>query len=408
MGYYPGAYNPYYSYGRPTMPMNYYQPMPVQPSSPMMTAAPATVPTLPPTVTTDSSPTTIPAPVTSSQDSTPVMMRRPYTPLPAYPMFIAPTDGGACGDQGQCGPECIQRDECEKPCSPWMFDFGGAANYVKPFFHSDPAFVVSSGAVAGVPTTGTAPEFGFDWTVNPSVWAEITSPSGVGFRTQYFRFDQKSDTVSAAVPGGAGASITPLVSPLAAIAVAPFVVAGGTFTASSNLKLETIDLETTYSWRPQHWLLTLQAGARYMDTEQNYTGRGASAAGATIQTVAYHQSFAGAGPLVGFEFHRFIARTGLAAYGKVDGALLVGQGFESLSQTIPAAAGIFVSSNHDALLPVADIELGVEYIFNRTRKFQPFIRGAVVDQTYWDIGNASSRNGNMSLFGGQLTGGFSF
>jgi hypothetical protein len=96
----------------------------------------------------------------------------------------------------------------------------------------------------------------------------------------------------------------------------------------------------------------------------------------------------------------------------VDGALLIGTGFESLSQVFPVplgpAANNLITSNHNPLLPVADIELGAEYIFNRGGKFHPFIRAAVVDQTYWDIGSASSRNGNMSLFGGQFSGGFSF
>ena len=60
------------------------------------------------------------------------------------------------------------------------------------------------------------------------------------------------------------------------------------------------------------------------------------------------------------------------------------------------------------LLSIVDVELGAEYTFNRCGNFHPFLRAAGVSQTYWDIGNASSRNGNMSLFGGQLSGGISF
>jgi hypothetical protein len=445
--YYRPPYNPYMQYNpymamRPPMaPMPMPYPPGMMPMSPMMVppgAVPVSqgpvmspVPTTVPATPTDAAPPISISPTPSTEASVPQATPRVYQVLPqgpSSPIFVT-TPGGAnpgCG----CGASLPDPTACTLPggactdcldkhahdhCCGWYFDVTGSADYLRPFFQSNPAMVIQT-TTPITPNIATADDFDWKWTVSPRISAEVIGPCGLGVRAEYFRFYQDSDaaTFIAAAPGALNTINTALPAtffpPVALFAVAGSAP-GTTFVATSNLKVETIDLDAIYNFKLCHWLLTLEAGGRYLDTQQNYQFQVTSPAGTVTGVTSYHQSFSGAGPLLGFEFHRYIGCTGLAAFGKIDGALLVGTGIEQFGFVVPGTVTLFnnfFSASHNPVMPVTDIELGAEYTFNHCGKFHPFVRASVIDQTYFDAGNASSRTGNLSLFGGQVTGGFAF
>jgi hypothetical protein len=365
-GGYPTAYNPYYGYMQPALPMNYYQPMPSMPNVPAVTAMPA-------------------AP-----------FQTVLTANPAAPAAPEPAPATTCGGDGRCGSDCIPKNCCDSGCNKWTCEVGAAANVLRPFFHSNPTFFTSQIISAAAPAVVGASSSDFDWsyTVSPTIWLDITSPSGIGLRAQYFRFDQRSQDASFVIPNPntnavqvAGAAKSP--SPLVGGTI--FIFGPSTNTATSDLNVETVDLAGTYSLRPARWLLTFLAGGRYLDTQEDYGFSSVSSAtGALILDASYRHGFAGGGPLLGFEFHRYIGNSGLSAYGKIDGALLAGSGSETFIQNSPAFGTTVVSNKFNPLLTVVDVELGAEFMLNRGGGFRPFLRAAVVDQTYWDAGSASS------------------
>ena len=58
-------------------------------------------------------------------------------------------------------------------------------------------------------------------------------------------------------------------------------------------------------------------------------------------------------------------------------------------------------------MPIWELESGLEYnrFLGRTKVF---VRGGVVNHTYFDAGSASSRDGNLSLFGAQVSAGLEY
>jgi hypothetical protein len=377
------------------------------------TAAPVTI-TPAPTVVT-------PAPITE-----PLATRRQPLPAgPSSPIFTQdaapgcgcgslPDPAGCCVAAPAC-TDCLDKHAHDHACT-WWIEADGEANFLRPYFSSNRAFIIAS-LSTGLPTTAVAggDDFSWKWTVSPSMHVELVSCSGIGIRAQYFRFDESSQTADTTLPTTATiVSAFPSNSGLG-LNVFGTGVPGAVVTATSNLKLETIDVLGTYNFEAPHWKFALLAGGRYLDFRQNYSFVGAPPAGVVADTVVdnYHQSFSGAGPMIGFEFHRYFGCTGLNAYGKVDGALLVGNAIETFSGSFVDLAGTptqlsNASVRHSPLISTVDLELGAQYTFGGCKKVQPFIRAAVVDQTYFDAGNASSRTGNMSLFGGKVTGGIGF
>lgn len=100
------------------------------------------------------------------------------------------------------------------------------------------------------------------------------------------------------------------------------------------------------------------------------------------------------------------------------GSLLVGSGredtsfFQKIVDPTGAAGGNQTvnptrTSTFDQVLPVLEIDLGVEYGLN-LGKSRLFVRGGVLDQSYFDAGNAISNSGNFSLFGGKPSLGINY
>ena len=66
-----------------------------------------------------------------------------------------------------------------------------------------------------------------------------------------------------------------------------------------------------------------------------------------------------------------------------------------------------VGSSSSDVLPMAELELGAEY-GQQAGNGRYFFRSALVNQTYFNGGNASSDDGTLALFGLQLSVGVTY
>ncbi len=199
---------------------------------------------------------------------------------------------------------------------------------------------------------------------------------------------------------------------------------------TSTLKIHSFDGEVMQKWDVGRFSLIVSGGGRYLDLEQFYSAtlsnKAVFAGGAIgrdpiaseLQSLVFNQRFQGAGPTVATEGRVRIGNSGLSVFANARGTLLVGTTHQTtnLVQVVTDPAGLVggssalapsIDNRREHVLPVAELELGVEYCLH-LRKVEPFLRAAVVDMTYFDAGNASRQDGNLSLFGGQLTFGLKY
>lgn len=123
------------------------------------------------------------------------------------------------------------------------------------------------------------------------------------------------------------------------------------------------------------------------------------------------RKFSGGGPTVAGEARWNIGGTAWSLFGLLRGSFLVGEVDKEVNFT-DVSPGVFAlsareSSSLSHLLPVSEVELGVEY-GSQWGAANYFLRTAVVNQTYFDAGNASNQDGNLSLFGLQFSLGVAY
>lgn len=345
---------------------------------------------------------------------------------------------------------------------------GGASLYLlKPYLHQNIAFQTTSTLTADS-AGGTSLSDGrtdsrqFDWGVEPAfaVWLGAAGSSGYGVRTRYFRFNGSPGVANtslnaqqAATPPGVNPAVSTFISP------SPFIpdflpgalppVAAGTksfgspspvllianpqtglgigedrLTFSSGLAIDAIDIEPTYAWACGGWQVVAGAGGRYLRLVQDYravlvnTGGGLPIS--VTETLGVDRRFTGGGPTISGQFNRAIGSSGFELFGSARGSLLVGTTTQTTSytQSLDDPTGISgvpgtpvhtrinsrIPTDTDATLPVAEFELGCAYVVTLTDT-ELYLRAAVVNQTYFGAGTASSAEGNLSLFGCQFSAG---
>jgi hypothetical protein len=325
-------------------------------------------------------------------------------------------------------PTLARGNEC---CSQYGWSAGASLYLLKPYFSSTPAFVTISGAGTANQTVDTTP---FDWDLQmaPAFWLSWTGANCCGVRARYFHFDDSSNTLgqtlTAAQVAGGALKVLPPSNLILPGGVPNFGSAGvllglgagqDVLGFNSRLEIQTLDVEATWHLERGQWLVQLAAGGRYLNMEQNYTATLANdVAGASErQTLTFDHDFSGGGPTLALQASYQIAR--LSLFGNVRGSLLVGQTQSRLNfvQVITDPAGAFpgvaqtsnpsARQSDDTVLPVLELELGLEYALTAGR-YRTFLRGAVVNQTYFNAGNASSTEGDLGLFGAQFSLGVNF
>jgi len=318
-----------------------------------------------------------------------------------------------------------QSDECRSGI------MGGASIYfLRPFINNNTAFTTTTGIGSANPVS-SATDFEWNYHVAPAGWLGWTSHCGVGFRGRYFTFDQDSEPLLGTLD--AGAATTTMITPpagLSPLVGAPprgfqspgVLLQGGvgadTLTVRSDLRIQTIDGEATYAHEWCHLGFLISVGGRYLQMHQNYHAAlsNVPVAGTSEESFldAGH-NFYGGGPTLAWQGRWVFGRSGLSIYGLARGSIVIGNSrltatFSEFivdpvngNQTNQAAN----ESKDHHVIPIGELEGGLEYsrAIGRTRLF---VRGAAVNQTYFDAGNASSRGDNLSLFGAQVSIGLNY
>jgi hypothetical protein len=313
---------------------------------------------------------------------------------------------------------------------------GGVSLYLlQPYFQNNTAFSTTSGVGTNTALV-TTQSFDWDFSASPAFWAGYEAENGLGVRARAFFFDQSSQNSSTSLTAAEAA--TTFIQPAAdllrlpgAAFAAPGVLTTAGFgadqlTFASNLRIETYDGEVTYHLCSDVLSVVLSAGGRYLHMSQGYganlmngfTDPATGIHSMEVQTLSFHHNFTGGGPTLAVQANSSDGGSGLSVFAAARGSLLVGHTNQSLSLTHIVtdperlAGGSFTVNPQsigrgDHTMPVLEAEAGLEYRM-KIGPFQSFTRAAVVGQTYFDAGNASTTQGALSLLGAQFSLGLGY
>jgi hypothetical protein len=296
----------------------------------------------------------------------------------------------------------------------------GVGLYImKPFFQNNPAFFTqttsSTSAIGTFSSTINTNQHDFDWGLNaaPVIWLGYTSDCGLGVRARWWLFDQKSATSAVSDPNTTIFSAFPAGLSIAAFQSPMFL--------NSNLKLDVWDFEGTGETQVGHWVLQYSGGFRYAHLSQDYNAlsvRESPRPGLPfplvfLSTLSSGHNFNGAGPTLALEARRPIGNSGLSLFAILRGTMLFGQSKQegnelNVTQLVTTSTTNETNqSNHDTVLPVAELEIGAEYSL-RWGNVYPFVRTGLVAQTWFDAGSASTLDGNLGFLGLSVTAGLNY
>jgi hypothetical protein len=288
--------------------------------------------------------------------------------------------------------------------------------FVEPHWEDNPAYFTSTFAIVNTPNlqtdTNTEAQSDFDFGLEfaPRIWLGYVADSGLGVRLGWWHFDHGSST---AVRNGGIPDVANGFKQVNISSAAPLGIGLNSFrndgdagidvmVFGSGLKLDVWDLQMTQDLQLGRWLLVASGGLRYAHLAQTYnvdlqgTEVAVAPPGNTISILRSGHSFNGAGPTAGLEVWRQLGDSGLSLYSSTRGALLFGGGKQEATiasrytgQGNPVDEDLVSrSSRRDDLVPVGELEVGVEYGSPWAGTYV-FIRTALVGQVWCDVGNAS-------------------
>jgi hypothetical protein len=293
--------------------------------------------------------------------------------------------------------------ECAEPvpqCPRCNFYVYSGAYLLQPAFQTNPAFLRSAGGAV------RQSDFSQHMIFTPLAGLGFTTQTGWGMRTRWYNFAEEGAESATVVPGQTLSVISPL-------NLGTFN-SGSRVMANSNVKIDSWDVEGTYTLRNNQWSLLLGGGVRYLHMSQDYAAILAVPAGFT--TVQSGHNFNGAGPTFSM-FGRLPLREGrIALYGNLVFSALFGDAREDYSAITPTTTTNAPQSTF-RVLPVGELEVGAEYNVFLGRRARMFIQSGFVGQIYWGAGNASNvdpfaltsaNNTNLGMLGVALRAGLSF
>jgi major outer membrane protein len=307
---------------------------------------------------------------------------------------------------------------------------GGSVYILRPYINNNTAFVTTTGIGTATPVQSEE-DFNWNFHVAPAAWLGWSSQCGFGFRARYFQFDNDSEDVSGSLTAveARTTTITPPTGLSPLVGVPPrglqspgVFLSGGLgqdqLTAGSDLEIRTVDGEATYAHECCHFGLLVSIGGRYLHMHQNYHAALVNIpfpGFSEISSLNANHNFEGGGPTSSLTARWQIGHSGLAVFGTARGSLLIGTSRQTAVFTENIADPVNGNqlnqasnqANDNVVIPVGELEGGLEYSrpLGRTRLF---VRGAAVNQTYFDAGSSSSKDGNLSLFGAQVSVGFNY
>jgi len=323
------------------------------------------------------------------------------------PIHPAPCHDQACGQLPNCEPMC------EPMCKPKHCCFVGGAGvyYLRPYWESNPAFSTSVasgiGPVGGVVGNDfviqNEEDFDYDYKVAPYAWVGYVSESGLGVRARGFYYDYNANSITLRDESDTLGFIT--AAPLGlGIFTEGGVGLGESLTIDSSLRLMYIDLEVSQQFQVGAWWLLLSGGARWAQISQNYDASLDDSLG-DLQTVSLRSghNFRGFGPTAAFEARRPFY-SGFALFGSVRGSVLLGKHRQNaFLRSFDAnndfdSAVLFSSADENTTMPVAELELGLEY-GRQIRGARLFVQASVVNHTWFNAGNATNSSSALTSSG---------
>lgn len=307
--------------------------------------------------------------------------------------------GDLCGASIPCGP-CDQL---------W---FGFEAVFVKPYFGCNPALI--STFSDSVTVIQEQQEFSYSQNLSPRAWLGYQSGSGLGVRARYWQYDTNAETVTDTSAGFTDTISAPFHLPLSNDEFGPSTIgAGERWTTNSGLQTQSIDIEGTKNIQFCSWSLLAGAGIRYAKIHQNYDGTLLNDNGALSADVHYNHGIDGVGPSFSFEARRPLGCR-LSLYSAARASLLVGNSVatlnvrEQLDQTF-AQPSTVVTTRCDGPLTIGELQVGAEWTSNCwLLGGQVFFRGAFEAQTWQNVGNATSTDGDLIFLGGSVLAGMKY
>ncbi len=318
---------------------------------------------------------------------------------------------------------------------------GGAALLIMaPFQQGAEAYAINSGlAPTSTVATQTVENFGFNAQAAPLVWLGWQFDGESGIRTRFFWFNALSTPetlvydpdvpVVADLSLSAPPGLANLPGQQQFLDTGGSVLFAGGFTSTANfssyVRLYAIDLEYTHERTTGRFDGIFSAGGRYLNADQSYRAY-ASASGLSPltgdptfeeQALDSTQNFSGGGPTVAWLGRMRIGESRFKAYGGVRGSLLAGtytnrlaftyNEFNSTSGDLLFTNGSIVNNVAFGLLPVGELETGVEYDgdFGNRRWFT---RVGAVAIDYFGLGNPNGATGDLLLLGGEIAVGIRY
>jgi hypothetical protein len=286
----------------------------------------------------------------------------------------------------------------------WQIELSAGIYLLQPTFQSDPAVIVSN---AGAPLTAQR-DFNRHMIASPAVWLTIINERGWGLRTRYYDVSQRS-TLN--VASGPDESLSPA-SPVAGVQAPVF----GTASAIGALNIDSWDLEVVCAFERARWCLLLGGGIRYAHVNQDYIATIADLGG--VQTLATaHHNLNGVGPTFSLQGRRPLWHgCCLSCYGDLHASILFGSAEDNYTGTPPGGAGGAFSRHQISVLPIGELEVGLE-ASHPVHHCRLFFQTGFVGQVWWGggsaanfdaVNNAAASNSNFGFIGLAIRGGIAF
>jgi hypothetical protein len=308
----------------------------------------------------------------------------------------------------------------------------GGFYLMQPHVNGNPAFTVTSPVPGAAIPPARSPKFDYDLTFSPRVELGLVHDSGWGFQASWWRFDQNPDEITffnnnprqgAVVRSSPVAGVPGFTSP--GPAATTFGLANDEVAFRSNLQLDVQEWEALYDLGGDAWWLRLSGGLRHVFMAQNYLagrlnrgpGRSGGAAVNIVEdsdVVFSGQDFRGLGPSAGLGFRYPLGTTGLAVYGTAHGSAVFGRRHsEAFQRTVltlqkiggrgpstpTRSVGLFHGEeSDDDVVSSMEYEVSVEWCADCGRA-KVFVRTGLIDQEWFDLGNATGGNGDVNFFG---------
>jgi hypothetical protein len=323
------------------------------------------------------------------------------------------------------------------------FYLDGGVYLFKPHLESNPAFTVVHLPGPGLtPGTAGVVQIGYEPAFAPRLTFGVETENGLGLRTNWWHFDEGSANFPALnndPTGRTTVSTPPLLGVPGFTSPGPVARGFGVFNDamifSTGLDVFVWDWEVTERFHPgTGWTVLFAEGVRYGYISQSYEairnnggigrfGKSRINLFRDFEIVRTGHNLSGVGPTVAFEADRAVADTGFSLYGLGRCSVLFGRGrtrsFQGENvnlQVVPVKGKPTTVTNtvlrnasigHDDVDPITELEFGVEWGCKVSRA-RVFARTGLVLQDWFNVGNGSSEQGDLTFFGLNVTAGVNY